>query len=334
MTDQGPATLRRIADECGVSMTTVSKILRGKYKGNTRKGKASVDRVTELARQVGYMANGSARRLRGGRHRAIAVLAPVNLQGHPPFVTVEYITGIAMVLSAAKFSVSLHTYPREQPEAAAGCITDRNVDGAVFLEDSTEEADRFFATAGIPTVHINTIEAPGRLVLGRDETAAARAITETIGRLGYQRVLAVGGGGPMAHFSHERRSAGIQAGAAATRMAVDVCDTPSWHSDFEASLLACHPQRDSVVLAMDAATALRCMRCLPPDQPLACCDDTQFFHDIAWWLTRARFDRALLGRCAADWLLRRLDDPSAVLDTAPLPASVIVGRSTPPLAGR
>ena len=86
MSEHEPATLHRVAAAAGLSVTTVSKILRGSYKGNTKKGKARVAAVSELAQRLGYIANGSARRLRDGRHRAIAVLVPTDKEGQPrPF---------------------------------------------------------------------------------------------------------------------------------------------------------------------------------------------------------------------------------------------------------
>lgn len=331
MSEREPATLHHIANEAGLSVTTVSKILRGTYKGNTRKGRSRVAAVSELAKRLGYIANGSARRLRDGRHRAIAVLVPMDPFGHPESISSEYITGIAAGLRVSQHSILIHTYPRQQTDIAVSLLHDRNFDAVAVLEDATPELDRFLAGAGIPAVHLNTPQAPGRIVLVRDEYAAARSVVEVVAGLGYRRFLVVGG--RSGHFSYQQRADGIRDAAEATGAICTYLDLPSWDGRFRQEIEAARPDPETVILGTDAATILRGMRWFPRQQPLACCDDAHMFIHSLNWLTRARFDRAQLGRRAAEILLQRLDDPEAGLpDLTPLPAPVLVGDSTPALA--
>lgn len=335
MSLKAPATLRLIADQCGVSMTTVSKILRGKYKGNTPKGRKSVEAVTDLARKMGYIANGSARRLRDGRHRAIVVLTPVDPTGHPAFFTFEYITGIATVLGRERYAVSLSTYPSQQSDLAVGRLSDRNFDAAVVLEETSPELDRFLAAAAIPAVHVNVEPARGRRSLVRDEYGAAKSLVELLAGIGYRRLHVVGSsprfGG---HFSLAARLKGVRDAVAATGMAMGTSEVEVWESGFEAAIAAARLTPDTVVVSLGAAACLRLMRCLPPNQPVASCDDAHAFINLAPGLTRATFDRAALGRAAAEHLLARLDDPDAPLTTSVFGSSVHLGGSTPPLFGR
>jgi LacI family transcriptional regulator len=333
MSTKAPATLRLIAEQCGVSMTTVSKILRGKYKGNTPKGRASVEAVTTLARKMGYIANGSARRLRDGRHRAILVLASADHLGHPAFFTMEYVTGIASVLNRERYALSLSTYPDRQSDLAIGRLSDRNFDGAIVLDQSSPELDRFLTAAAIPAVYVNVEPARGRRSLCRDEYAAARSLVELVAGLGYRRLHVVGQGlGTEGHFSGDLRQKGMRDAAATAGMTVTSSDVADWDAGFEDALVAAKIPTDAVVIGLGAATALRLMRCLPPEQPLACCDDAHLFVCTAPRLTRATFDRAALGRSAAEYLLRRLDQPEARLDTTPSFHGVSLGASTPPCA--
>lgn len=332
MSTKAPATLRLIAEQCGVSMTTVSKILRGKYKGNTPKGRASVDAVTSLARKMGYIANGSARRLRDGRHRAILVLASADNLGHPAFFTMEYVTGIASVLNRERYALSLSTYPDRQSDLAVGRLSDRNFDGAIVLDQSSPELDRFLQAAAIPAVYINVEPARGRRSLCRDEYAAARSLVELVAGLGYRHLHVVGRQlGADMHYSGSQRQSGIRDAAAAAGLTLTASDVEDWDGGFEETLAAAKIPTDAVVIGLGAATALRLMRCLPPEQPLACCDDAHLFACTAPKLTRATFDRASLGRTAAEYLLRRLDQPDARLDTTPSFHGVRLGASTPPM---
>lgn len=330
MSEHSPATLRLIAEQSGVSMTTVSKILRGKYKGNTPKGKASVEAVSALARKVGYIANGSASRLRDGRHRAIVALAPVDPYGHPSMHTFEYITGIAMMLNRTRYALSLHTYPGSQPELAIGRLSDRNFDAAIVLEDTSLELDRFMVAASIPAVHINIEPARGRFSLVRDEYHAARELVELIAGLGYRRIHLVGTvADPHQHFSNRLRHAGIADAVAATQLTVTFSEVESWTTNFETVLATARIPADTMVVAMNASNAIRAMRCLPYGQPLACCDDSHLFSTMLPGLTRATFDRASLARTAVEYLLKRIEDPTATLDMTPVREPLQVGTSTP-----
>lgn len=335
MSDRQPATLRRIADECGVSMTTVSKIMRGRFKGNTRKGRASVEAVTGAARRLGYLPNGSAQRLRGGRHRAVAVLVSVDRYGHPEAITFEYITGLAAVLAPARYSLTLHTYPRNQTEAAVGRLTERNFDAVVALDETGPELDRFLSAAAIPAVHINTEPARGRAALTWDDRASAKALTEVLIGLGYRDLLLVGSGsgGMVPHGSTARRLEGIREACAGTGTTVTDTGLTTWYADFDTEFARRLPLPPStVVVTITSMAALRCLRCLPTGHPIAACDDAHLFNSVAPWLTRVAYDRASMGRLAADYLLQRLDDPKATLAIAPQAGSVLVGASTPRLA--
>lgn len=331
MGDQEPATLMQIAAEAGLSVTTVSKILRGSYKGNTRKGRSRVAVVSELAQRLGYIANGAARRLRDGRHRAVAVLVPTDPFGHPETISSEYITGIAASLRASLHTILIHTYPREQTDIAVRLLHDRNFDAVAVLEDCSPELDRFLANAAIPAVHLNVPAAPGRVVMVRDEYAAARSVVEVVTGLGYRRFLVLGG--RSGHFSYPLRADGIRDAAQAAGATCTYCDLPSWDGRFRAAVEGAGLDPGTVVLCTDSSTVLRSLRWLPPRQPIACCDDAHLFIHAMPWLTRARFDRAQLGRRAADILLQRLNDPQAALpDLTPLAGPVLVGDSTPALA--
>jgi len=329
MSSDQPATLKGIADACGVSMTTVSKILRGVYKGNTPKGRASVEAVTALAKRMGYIANGSARRLRDGRHRAVVVLTPVDHTGHPPHTTAEYIAGLANVLGAGRYALAFHTYLRGSSDQALGRLTDRNFDGVVVLDESSPEIDRFLAGIGVPAIYINVEPARGRLTLHRDERAAGERVVEVLAGMGYRRIHLVGGQSGPRHFSGRLRLAGVERAVAATRLACSTTPLESWNGGFDAAIAAARIPADTVVLALDAAVAIRLLRCLPAEQPLACCDDSHLFLNAVPGLTRATFDRASLARVAAEYLLQRIEDASAKLDFVAMVPGVHVGNSTP-----
>lgn len=332
MPDTDPITLRHLAAACGMSVAGVSKILRGAYKANTPKGKQRVADVTALSQRMGYIANGPARRLRTGRHHAMAVLVPADPEGHPEVISFEFINGIAGALSAANYTVSLLSYPRTDPALAVARLADRNVDAVLVLEQSTIELEHFLARASIPAIYLNVEPKPGLVTMCRNEYAAGRSVMEITIGLGYRRIIVAGGWSPAGHFSYVHRAAGI-ADAVAANPGIDCIysGVATWAGGFEESVIAARPDARTLVLAIDATTALRLPNCLPPKQPLASCDDSHQFIGLAPWLTRACFDRAAMGRQAGEQMLRHLQDRAQPLAPTTVASRIMVGESTPVL---
>jgi DNA-binding LacI/PurR family transcriptional regulator len=66
-------TIRDVAEAAGVSLTTVSYVLSGRIGGTTRISQPTQDRVHAAVRELGYVANQSARGMRRGRTDLVAV---------------------------------------------------------------------------------------------------------------------------------------------------------------------------------------------------------------------------------------------------------------------
>ncbi|MHA7222379.1 LacI family DNA-binding transcriptional regulator [Arthrobacter sp. RHLT1-20] len=66
-------TIRDVAEAAGVSLTTVSYVLSGRLGGTTRISGPTQDRVHAAVRELGYVANQSARGMRRGRTDLVAV---------------------------------------------------------------------------------------------------------------------------------------------------------------------------------------------------------------------------------------------------------------------
>lgn len=66
-------TIRDVAERAKVSLTTVSYVLSGRNGGSTRISKATQERVSAAARELGYVPNQAARGMRRGRTDLVAV---------------------------------------------------------------------------------------------------------------------------------------------------------------------------------------------------------------------------------------------------------------------
>ena len=128
---QGPMTLRQIADELGVSPSTVSRVLATPGSDALRWGSLeTVERIRAFAKEHGYSPNPQASSLRTRRSGLIGVLVP-RLQD---YVLATIYEGIEEAASEAGLSTfvtnSLDT--TENQRARTRMMIDRRVDGLIY----------------------------------------------------------------------------------------------------------------------------------------------------------------------------------------------------------
>src|SRR4029450_12932638 len=132
-----PPTIRQIADQAGVSIATVSRVLngRGDVSDETR------DNVSRVIRENGYTANRSARGLSAGRTGFVGVVVPL--------VYPAYFSGILDGAAEALFERDLQIVlsPTRQEHAREVSVLDRRhgvADGSLIIlpEESSEELER------------------------------------------------------------------------------------------------------------------------------------------------------------------------------------------------
>lgn len=327
--------LQGVADAAQLSIATVSKILGGKYKGNTPKGRERVARVLELAQDMGYVANASARHLRRGSHHAVIVVAPVDDFGQPSVFMPEFIFGINHALREQQRSMILHAYSRTAGLGSAQRLpTERFYDGALVL-DELGGVDRLLDQVGVPAVFLNVDPGSTALVFQRDEFAAGADITRALSGLGYRRLLVVGeisSSHERSHPSYAQRWAGISTAAKECSLAIDVLPDPWWQGTIPGKFPHAHLDAATAVLAMDIHVVLALVRIMKPRTALASCDDCHLIYETYRELTRVRHDRMALGRMAASALLTRIADPLADIRISPVRGEVTIGSTTPKIA--
>lgn len=105
MTTEGLPTSKDVAALAGVSQSTVSMVLSGKWPGRVSPSTAQI--VRDAAVQLGYQPNPAARNLRLGRTRTVLLVVPTLTA---PFFAAVY-TGAARVAAGHGFGLVVYPWP-------------------------------------------------------------------------------------------------------------------------------------------------------------------------------------------------------------------------------
>jgi LacI family transcriptional regulator len=197
------ATLQMVAQEAGVSPSTVSRILNGTARVKPAKQQAVAAAISKLQ----FMPNPVAQSLARGRTMTVGVITQAL---DSPYYGAA-LTAIEQALLRADYSpVFASGHWREKDERRAiEQLTSRRVDGIILLTSCLKEQELLDLAAKTPVIVTGRPIAGGRiLALDVDSTAGARLLTEYLIDQGHQRIGFIGG--PKHHPDAVQRLAGYQ----------------------------------------------------------------------------------------------------------------------------
>jgi len=189
------ATLQTIADEVGVSRSTVSNA----YSRPDQLSSELRARILAAAERLGYPGpNPSARSLRRGRVDAIGVLLTANLSMafRDPYA-VEYLRGLAEAVERRKTSLLLIPLPQQDEEGALNAVRGAAVDAfCVYCVPNWHGALEVIRCRGLPVVGgedpaIVGLAGDAIGFVGIDERDAARRLGAHVAALGHRKVAIV-----------------------------------------------------------------------------------------------------------------------------------------------
>lgn len=192
-------TIRDVAKAAGVSATTVSRVFNHSDLVNTETQK----HVRDVAAQMGYRPNATARSLSHGRTQAVGVILPAP---HGEFFS-EIIRGIDEVAQEAEHYLlisSIH-YSVSESETALDALRDR-VDGLLVMTTHVKAQAAVLEDAGIdiPVVFMNSAMDGSRYdAFEIENEQGTRAATEHLIERGHERIGAILGP-PDSHDVRER----------------------------------------------------------------------------------------------------------------------------------
>ncbi|EPD63595.1 LacI family DNA-binding transcriptional regulator [Streptomyces sp. HGB0020] len=240
------ARLKDVAERAGVSIKTVSNVVRGE----ARVAEQTRQRVLRAVAELGYQPNASARHLRTGRSGIIALAVP-------ELVAPYFAELAAEVIAAAKkrgCTVLIEDTggdPEEELRIACG-LSDPLIDGVLLSPLRLDETVLANRGRRVPLVLLGeqSYKIPADHVL-IDNSAAAREATEHLLRIGRRRIGVIGQPPDRAHATTVQRMHGYLTALHAAGVPHDPRLVPETHEFTRA----------------DGAAAMRALMALeePPD---------------------------------------------------------------------
>lgn len=202
-TDEGPPTIAKIASVVGVSQATVSRAL----SHPELLSPATVERVQDAARELGYIPNPAARALSTGRHGNIALIVPdIANPFFPPLIR-----GAQLAADAAGFCVFLGDCGEHAAREAT--LADKfaaQVDGLVLASSRSPEESVHALARRRPLVLVNRDIGGVPRVLVNTAGAMRDAVAHLAG-LGHKKIAYVSG--PASSWSNQQRRKAVRQAA-------------------------------------------------------------------------------------------------------------------------
>ncbi len=309
------AGIKDVARQAGVSVGTVSNVI------NRPEAVLPETRARVLAaiEELGYVRSESARQLRAGRSRIMALL--VLDMGNPFFVDVA--RGAERAARQAGLGVMVCNSGQSPAEEAEylGLFAEQRVCGVLVTPaDATGRNLESFARHRIPYVLVDRVASgTGTCAVSVDDVRGGALAVGHLISAGHRSVAYVSGPGDL-HQIRDRRQGALSALAEAGLPPEALVEIPSDRLDVAAGrdagarLLGLVPRPTAVFCANDLL-ALGVLQALyaagvrvPQDIAIVGYDDIEFAAAAAVPLTSVRQPAVVMGRMAAELLLEEADD--------------------------
>ena len=325
-------TIRDVADQAGVSIATVSRVLndRADVSAETR------ERVREVARAVGYSADPAARALVTQRTRLAAVVVGDNA-GHRDLSLVFF--GKVLAAISRRLAHSDYEALLLQPDDVG---LQHRFDGAILIGvDGDDPLVADLSSRNIPLVGVDVRCSSGRTAfVGSDHADGVRLALAHLYALGHRRIAHVAGAANtlagaerIAAFRREAERLGLALPGEYIREG----DFSSASGYRETCALLALPEPPTAVVAASDLMALAGLQAirdvgLQPGSDVAIVgfDDLEAAALAHPPLTTIRQDRQELGTIAAERAIELIEDPEASPPETVVPVELVVRASSSP----
>jgi LacI family transcriptional regulator len=332
-------TIFDIADLCGVSYATVSRVINNNpnVKPETRQ------RILDTMQRLGFVANRQARSLAGGQSHSIGILAPrldTSYMG-------EIIRGIESELVQADYDLLLYTTQRREAKESTfvARLTQGLADGLLLVLPRNPGALLpMLRQRQMPCVLVDH-QGLGEqsAAVGAQNRQGAYAATKYLIQLGHRRIGFITG--VMDMGCTQDRLTGYKAALSDHSLAVDealICEGDFYQPRgyaCAAQLLA-HPAPPTAIFASNDLSAFGAMEAIrehglriPEDISVIGFDDIPQAAQVHPPLTTVQQPLEEMGRVACRMLLELIQNPQRPMERVELPTQLVVRHSCRRIAG-
>ncbi len=306
-------SIKEVARRAGVSLGTVSNVLNRP----DMVAESTRQRVVDAIRELGYVRNDSARQLRAGRSRTVAIVV---LDVSNPFFT-DVVRGAESAVEAAGAVVVVCNSGEDvgRERRHLDLLEEQRVQGVLITPVDGRRDSRVeqLVRRGTPVVLVDRSSGQrDRCSVAVDDVLGGRLAGEHLRGLGHTRVAFVGG--PLSIQQVTDRRQGFE--SAVDGCAIDVLVTPNLTvaaGRTAGASIADTPQsgrptavfcaNDLLALGVLQEMTLRGIR-VPRDVAIVGYDDIDFAAAAAVPLSSVRQPREQLGRTAAELLLEEVNE--------------------------
>jgi LacI family transcriptional regulator len=333
--DKRSPTLRDVAREAGVHVSTVSRVLNDQAAAG-RITRDTEERIREVANRLGYRRNVIARALRTGRTLVVGMVVPDIANLYQAGIT----RGAGDVLYADGYSLILASTDDDQEHVQSQVSAMLAVQADGLLYGVAREEDPVLASVlaeGIPVVLFNRAVAdPGVSSVIPDDYGGTVLAVQHLLSLGHRNIVHVAGPEDVSSTIYRLKAFDETLGGAGLSGEHEFAHRHIEEEGFRLTrrLLDRHPETSAVVAANDrlALGAIDALR----EAGLACPEDVSVvgFNDMPYAdrfdppLTTVRISQYDLGSRAASLLLQAIGDPSLSAETQLVAPELVIRGST------
>lgn len=325
-------TIKDIARELGVSVTTVSRAVSGKG----RISAATRRRVLDYIEASNYTPNASAKSLAQKRTHTIGLVLPSQSAMTEMSFFSHCVTGVCQTVAGTEYDVMLILVEGGDYSRLHRALDQRKVDGVIVSRGEVEDIPcRILLERGAPFVLIGRTELEGVPQVDHDHRTACKELTGALLDQGRRKLALVGGSrrhrvtlDRLRGFqdAHGERGLSIAPG----QICLDVDSAAAADRALDAAIAAgadCVVCMDDMLCSLTLAQLHHKGLRVPQDLRVASFYDSFVLENYVPPITSLGFDAAALGAAACGVLLDQLEGRPA-RETGPVGHRLLLRRST------
>lgn len=311
MHNQSNARLKDIAEEAGLSIRTVSRILNGENKEIWPSSIKRAEEIRAIAKRLNFRPNATARNMRSQSTQMIGVVIHNNrdyTMGSPS--NYEFILGLYNALEDTDYELCLvHS---DFTHSSSRVFREYMLDNVITLGDVHEKFRDMIQECYPRCIFADTnMQEPDRCIW-RDEYGAGKLVGEAIRKRGYKRVCWISL--ETRHYSHDERLRGLGDGLGGDLLSTLKCyRIADEQQEIDHMLMhvddSCAVVTYDIVLAMQLQNWMLRRKCIPGVHVgLTCADDSYYAKHVGFDCSRVSYDRFEMGIMAAAMILDQEQD--------------------------